>query len=104
LRLPSATTTRRSRPPPGRRRRHLDEGPSWRDFAATDLPDIVERFAADWDHLPPLIRGRGDYRLLIGAGRVVSFYAVEAQLAGDGSIELVGVEIDLGDTPSEGTD
>jgi hypothetical protein len=78
--------------------------PSWHDFAATDLPDIVERFAEDWDHLPPLIPGRGDYRLLIGAGRVAAFYAIEAQLAGDGSVELVGVEIDLGNTTFEQTD
>jgi hypothetical protein len=75
--------------------------PSWHDFAATDIPDIVERFAEEWDHLPPLIPGRGDYRILIGAGRVVAFYAVEAQLAGDGSVELVSVEIDLGDTAPE---
>jgi hypothetical protein len=69
--------------------------PSWHDFAAIDLPDIVERFAVGWDDLPALISGRADYRILIGAGRVVAFYAVDAQLASDGSIELVGVEIDV---------
>jgi hypothetical protein len=31
-----------------------------------------------------LIKGRIDYRLPIGAGHVVAFYAVEAQLAADG--------------------
>jgi hypothetical protein len=68
--------------------------PSWHDFAATDLPDVVERLAEGWDDLPPLIPGRVDYRVLIGAGQVVAFYAVESQLALDGSVELVDVEID----------
>lgn len=78
--------------------------PSWHDFAAADLPDILERFTTDWDHLPLLIPGRGDYRILIAAGRIATFYAIEAQLAGDGSIELVGVEIDLADPPPEEPD
>jgi hypothetical protein len=69
--------------------------PSWHDFAAVDLPGIVERFADGWDDLPPLIPGRVDYRLLIDAGQVVAFYAVEAQLARDGVVELVSVEIDI---------
>ena len=69
--------------------------PSWHDFAAVDLPDIMERFAEGWEDLPTLIPGRGDYRILIGVGSVVAFFAVEAQLARDGSVELVGVEIDV---------
>ena len=32
--------------------------PSWHAFPASDLPDIVERFATEWDELPPLIQGR----------------------------------------------
>ena len=36
--------------------------PSWHDFAAVDLPDIVERFAQGWEQLPELIPGRGDYK------------------------------------------
>jgi hypothetical protein len=69
--------------------------PSWHAFAATDLPDVVERFASEWDTLPTLISGRSDYRILIGAGRVVAFYSVEAQLAHDGAVELVLVTIDV---------
>jgi len=42
----------------------------------------------------PLIPGRLDYRILSGVGRVVAFYAVEAQLTGDGAVELGGIEID----------
>jgi hypothetical protein len=69
--------------------------PSWHDFAAVDLPVIVERFVDGWDDLPPLIPGRVDYRLLIGAGQVVAFHAVEAQLAREGPVELVSVEIEI---------
>ncbi len=73
--------------------------PSWHAFAAMDLPDVIERFAADWDTLPALIPGRLDYRILIGAGRVVAFYAVEAQLASDGAVELVAITIDVSGLP-----
>jgi hypothetical protein len=69
--------------------------PSWYDFAALDLPGIVESFADGWQDLPQLIPGRDDYRILIGPGRVVAFYAVEAQRARDGAVELVGIEIDI---------
>jgi hypothetical protein len=69
--------------------------PSWHAFAARDLPDVVERFAVEWDDLPILIPGRPDYRLLIGAGQVVAFYAVEAQLAPDGAVELGSVSVDV---------
>jgi hypothetical protein len=65
--------------------------PSWHAFAAHDLPEIVERFAVEWDDLPTLISGRPEYRLLIGVGQVVAFYAVEAQLAPDGAVELISV-------------
>lgn len=68
--------------------------PSWHAFAARDLPRAVERFATQWDTLPLLIAGRPEYRLLIDAGEVVAVYAIEAQLAPDGAIELVTVTID----------
>jgi hypothetical protein len=41
--------------------------------------------ATRWDDLPALIPGRVDYRIMIGPGRVVASYAVEAQLARDGA-------------------
>jgi len=78
-----------------------DRQPSWHDFAALDLPDIVERFATGWEDLPALIPGRVDYRILIGPGRVVASYAVEAQLTRDGSIELVGADIDTDGLPPD---
>jgi hypothetical protein len=72
-----------------------DHEPSWHAFAAHDLPDAIERFATVWDVLPPLIPGRPDYRVIIDAGRTVYSYAIEAQLARDGAIELITIAIDL---------
>jgi hypothetical protein len=78
-------------PRPGPTRR---QGAVLHAFAARDLPDAVERFALEWDDLPTLIPGRPEYRLLIGVGQVVAFYAIEAQLAPEGAVELVSVTID----------
>jgi hypothetical protein len=49
--------------------------------------------AVEWDTLPALIPGRPDYRLLIGNGTVVAVYAIEAQLARDGTVELVNITV-----------
>ena len=68
--------------------------PSSYDFQSHELLTIVERFAEDWDRLPELIRGRRDYRVLVGSGMLVRAYVVTAQLAADGAIELIGIEID----------
>lgn len=57
---------------------------------------IVERFAEDWDRLPELIPGRSDYRVLIGSGMVVRAFVVAAQMAADGAVEIIGIEIDQG--------
>ena len=72
---------------------------SWHAFASVDLPDVVERFAVEWDTLLPLINGRSDYRILIGTGRLVAAYSVEAQLAPDGTVELVTVTVDVNGLP-----
>jgi hypothetical protein len=68
--------------------------PSRIDFQTYDLLMILTRFATGWDALPPLIRGRDDYRVLISAGVLVRAVVVEGQLAGDGVIELVSLRID----------
>jgi hypothetical protein len=73
--------------------------PSWHAFAARDPPRAVERFATEWDSLPALIPGRPEYRLLIAAGEVVTVYAIEAQLAPDGAVELVTISIDPAGLP-----
>lgn len=67
--------------------------PSWHAFAAYDLPRAVERFATEWETLPALIPGRPEYRLLIGNGTVVAVYAIEAQLAPEGTVELVSITV-----------
>jgi hypothetical protein len=72
---------------------------TWHAFASIDLPDVLERFAVEWDTLLPLIPGRSDYRILIGTGRVVVAYSVEAQLAPDGAVELVTVTVDVSGLP-----
>jgi len=70
--------------------------PTAAEFAASDLLDIVETFAARWDDLPMPIAGRPDYRVLILTGRLVHAAAVRGQLSPvDGAVELVDIAIDL---------
>ena len=70
------------------------EDPSWHEFASWELPIVVERVAAEWDVMARFIPGREEYRLLIGAGRFGA-WVVEAQLADDGAVELVSIEVDV---------
>lgn len=70
--------------------------PTAAQFAASDLLDIVDTFAARWDDLPMPIAGRPDYRVLILTGRLVHAAAVRAQLSPlDGAVELIDIAIDL---------
>lgn len=68
--------------------------PSTADFQAFELLRIVDQFATGWDELPELIPGRPDYRLLIGSGTLVGGFSVIGQLAPDGAVELVQLDID----------
>jgi len=68
--------------------------PSTNDFQVFDLFRIVEAFATEFDDLPALISGRADYRILIGVGVVVSRFAAIGQLAADGAVELIQLDID----------
>lgn len=68
--------------------------PSTNDFQVFDLLRIVETFATQFDALPELIRGRAEYRIVIGVGVVVARFAVIGQLAPDGAVELVQLDID----------
>jgi hypothetical protein len=68
--------------------------PSTNDFQVHELLRIVDRFATEFDDLPELIPGRHDYRLLIAAGLLVPAYSVIGQLAPDGAVELVQLDID----------
>ena len=47
-----------------------------------------------------MIPGRADYRVLVGTGMLVRGFVVTGQLAGDGAVELIGIEIDSGAGPS----
>lgn len=72
-----------------------DGEPSSYGLQNHELLTIVERFADDWDRLPDLIAGRSDYRVLVGAGMIVRAFVVTAQMASDGAVELIGIEIDV---------
>jgi len=70
--------------------------PSVSDFEAIELPEIIEEFAAGFDDVSPLIRGRRDYRLLIKTGVLFKAISVTAQLVPNGSVELLRLSIDMG--------
>ena len=70
--------------------------PSVADFEAVELPEIIEEFAVGFNEVPPLIRGRSDYRLLIKTGVLFRAISVTAQLVSDGSVELLRLGIDTG--------
>jgi hypothetical protein len=78
--------------------------PSTNDFQTFELLRIVETFAEHFYTLPELIPGRPDYRLLIATGTVVPAFSVLGQLASDGAVELIQLDIDLNadDYTSEG--
>ena len=69
--------------------------PSTNDFQVFELLRIVDRFAVGFDDLPELIAGRPEYRLLVVAGTLVPVISVVGQLAPDGAVELVQLDIDL---------
>jgi len=60
-----------------------------------DLPAFVERFATGFETLPQIIEGVPAARVLVATGRLVRAVAVYGLLAADGSIDLIGVELDL---------
>jgi hypothetical protein len=76
--------------PPNR----LASRPSVGDFIAYELETIIDRFAKEWDRLPPAPGGLENARILIGVGRVVSAYAIVGQLRADGWIWLMTITIE----------
>ncbi len=70
--------------------------PSRIDFLRFELPAIEDDLALRFDGLSEVIPGRLDYRQIITAGRLVTGIAVIAQLTADGSVLLLGLELDLG--------
>ncbi len=68
--------------------------PSATDFLVRELPDVVERFATDFEGLPEIIDGFSAGRMLIAGGLLVRAFVVYGVLTDDDSIELIGVELD----------
>src|SRR3954454_6555116 len=58
------------------------------------LVPIFTKFATGWDDLPRLVAGRDDYRVLVVRGVLLGAISVIGQLAPDGVIELVDLELD----------
>jgi len=74
--------------------------PSSTDFIVIDLPTIVDEFADNFDALPFAYPDRPDYRVLVVGGALAAASVVIGQLVADGSIVLLGIELDL-DWPDE---
>ena len=68
--------------------------PSTNDFQVFELIRIVDRFAVDFDELPRMIPERDDYRVLVMSGTLVPGFSVIGQLATDGAVELMQLDID----------
>ena len=68
--------------------------PSRIDFLRFELPAIEDDFALRFEELGEVIPGRPDYRQIITTGRLVPAIAIVGQLTADGSVLLLGVELD----------
>jgi hypothetical protein len=73
-----------------------DGEPSRIDFLRFELPAIEDDFAMRFEELPEVIPDRPDYRQVITTGRLVPIIAIIGHLTPDGSVLLLGVELDLG--------
>jgi hypothetical protein len=72
-----------------------DRGEHGEPFLVIDLPAFVDRFATGFEALPEIVEGVPVARVLVATGRLVRAAAVYGLLGPDGSIDLVGVELDL---------
>jgi hypothetical protein len=71
--------------------------PSATDFLVLDLPTVVERFATEFESLPEVADGFSAARFIIAPGVLVRAFAVYGLLLAGGSIDIIGLELDLGD-------
>ena len=69
--------------------------PSRNDREAVEPISIIEEFASGFEEVPPLVKGRNDYRLLIKTGKLVAGISVVGQLMSDGVVELLSIDLDL---------
>jgi len=72
--------------------------PSRIDFLRFELPAIEDDFALRFEQLSEVVPGRPDYRMVITTGRLMPGIAIVGQLGNDGSVVLLGVELDPGPT------
>jgi len=70
--------------------------PSRLDFLRFELAAIEDDFALRFEELTQVVPGRPDYRVVITTGRLVAGISVLGQALADGSVVLLGVELDLG--------
>ena len=56
----------------------------------------LDRTPSGTGDLPELISGRSDYRVLLTSGVLVRALNVVGQLAPDGAVELVSIDIEVG--------
>ena len=69
--------------------------PSATDFLVLDLPVVVDRFATGFEHLPEMIDGVPQARMLIATGRLVRAFVMYGLLGLDGAVDLIGIELDV---------
>jgi hypothetical protein len=69
--------------------------PSTTDFLTMEMPAIVERFALEFDLLPVAYPDESLARVAVGTGLLVSALAVYGFELADGSVELVGLDVEL---------
>ncbi len=78
--------------------------PSRADFQFHELVSIFTRFVTGWDELPRIVPGREDHRVLVVRGVLLRAISVIGQLAPDGAIELVDIELDTTWPEDDGSD
>jgi len=69
--------------------------PSAIDFLVMEMPAIVDRFASRFDTLPEAYPGVSLARVAVGTGLLVTAFAIYGFEMSDGSIELVGLDLEL---------
>lgn len=68
--------------------------PTRLDFLRFELPSIEERLALRFQDQGEVVPGRPDYRMVIATGTLIPRIVVIAQLVADGSVVLLGLELD----------
>lgn len=68
--------------------------PSRLDILRFELPAIEERLALRFQDQGEVVPGRPDYRMVIATGTLIPRIVVIAQLVADGSVVLLGLELD----------